>query len=94
MYYCYILYSPKLDRYYIGSTKDLQGRLRRHNSSGEGYTSTGKPWGLVYAENFTSKSGATDRELQLKSWKSSVKLRELIAGNKNSLNQGGASFFL
>jgi len=78
MYYCYILYSEKLDKFYIGSTSDLTGRLRRHNSSGRGFTSTGKPWEMVYSEPFNEKGAALKRELQLKSWKSRVQLEELI----------------
>ena len=78
MYYCYILYSEKLDKYYIGSTKDTDGRLRRHNSSNKGFTSTGKPWVMKYTEAFDDKSSAQKRELQLKSWKSRVALEDLI----------------
>ena len=58
MHYCYILYSAKLDKYYIGSTCDICGRLRRHNSSNRGFTSTGKPWDLKYYEEFSTKSEA------------------------------------
>ncbi|WP_372950757.1 GIY-YIG nuclease family protein [Mariniphaga sp.] len=43
MYYCYILYSQKLDKFYIGSTGDLSGRLSRHNSAHKGFTATGRP---------------------------------------------------
>ncbi len=52
MFYCYILYSERLDKYYIGSTNDLNGRLQRHNTSNHGFTSTGKPWELKYSESF------------------------------------------
>jgi len=86
MYYCYILYSSKLDRYYVGCTKDLAGRLQRHNTSGKGFTSTGKPWELKYAESFSSKTEALKKEQQLKSWKSRIKLKELIRSNQNILN--------
>ncbi|MGJ1392556.1 GIY-YIG nuclease family protein, partial [Sphingobacterium spiritivorum] len=30
LYFLYILYSVQADRYYIGVTHDLEGRLRRH----------------------------------------------------------------
>jgi putative endonuclease len=56
MYYSYILFSQKLDKYYIGSTGDLSGRLQRHNTSHKDFTSTGKPWKLVYSEPFSEKS--------------------------------------
>ena len=61
MYHCYILYSEKLDKYYIGSTFNVQERLRRHNSSNRGFTSAGKPWELKYAEEFKNKSLALNK---------------------------------
>ena len=79
MFYCYILYSEKLDKYYIGSTSSIQGRLQRHNTSNKGFTSTGKPWVLKYFEAFESKHDAIKRKLQLKSWKDRSKLVGLIS---------------
>ena len=78
MFYCYILYSEKLDKYYIGSTSSLQGRLQRHNTSNTGFTSTGKPWVLKYYEVFESKHDAFKREFQLKGWKDRTRLVGLI----------------
>jgi putative endonuclease len=80
MYYCYILYSEKLDKYYIGSTTDLIGRLQRHNTSNHGFTSTGKPWIMKYSEEFENKTLAIKRELQIKSWKNRNTIEELISG--------------
>ena len=79
MCYCYILYSEKLDKYYIGSTDNLEGRLQRHNTSNHGFTSTGKPWEIKYFESFEDKSLALKREVQLKNWKNRKALEELIA---------------
>lgn len=79
MYYCYILYSEKLDKYYIGSTSNIEGRILRHNSSNHGFTSTGKPWILKYSESFVEKTDALKREMQLKSWKSRKLIEELIS---------------
>ena len=78
MYYCYILYSKKLNRYYIGSTNNVEGRLHRHNTSNRGYTSTGKPWELKYYEVFEDRSSAIKREFQLKSYKDRSLLEKLI----------------
>ena len=78
MYYCYILYSHKLDKYYIGSTNNLKGRLQRHNTSSRGFTSTGKPWEIVYSEKFDSKHEAMEREIQLKKWKSRKAIEVLM----------------
>ena len=79
MYYCYILYSEKLDKYYIGSTSDVEGRLQRHNTSKKGFTSNGKPWELKYYERFESKHEALSREFQIKSWKDRDMLQGLIS---------------
>jgi putative endonuclease len=78
MFYCYILYSAKLDKYYIGSTGNLEGRLQRHNTANTGFTSTGKPWEMKYFEIFETKPGAMKRELELKKWKNKAIIEELI----------------
>ena len=87
MYYCYILYSSKLDKYYIGSTGNLEGRLQRHNTSNIGFTSTGKPWEIKYFEIFETKPGAMKRELELKKLKSRTLIKELINKGTRSVNQ-------
>ena len=78
MYYCYILYSEKLDKYYIGSTSNIEGRLQRHNTSKKGFTSTGKPWMLRYYESFETKKEAMQREFQLKRQKNREMIKSLI----------------
>ena len=80
MHYCYILYSARLDKYYIGSTRDIEGRISRHNTSKQGFTSTGKPWVIKYQESFSTKTEALKRELQLKSWKNRIAIEDLISG--------------
>ncbi|WP_445385406.1 GIY-YIG nuclease family protein [Robiginitalea sp. IMCC44478] len=47
MYTVYVLYSKKLKRYYAGFTRNLDERIRRHNSGRSKYTSKGAPWELV-----------------------------------------------
>ena len=84
MYYCYILYSQKLDKYYIGSTANIEGRLQRHNTSGKGFTSTGKPWVIKYTEAYETKIEALQRELQLKKWKSRAEIEKLIREHSQS----------
>ena len=78
MYYCYILYSEKLDKFYIGSTNNISGRLQSHNTSNKGFTSTGKPWIIVFSEEFDDRKSAIKRESQLKKWKNRKALEELI----------------
>ena len=78
MYFCYILYSKKLDKFYVGSTNNVEGRLIRHNSSNIGFTSTGKPWDIVYSEKYSERKEALKREFQIKRWKSRKAIEDLI----------------
>jgi len=83
MHYVYILYSAKLDKFYIGSTKDPRGRLRRHLSASKGFTAQTRDWKLVYTEPFANKSKALARERQLKKWKNPTRIWELILSKPN-----------
>ncbi len=78
MYYLYIIYSQKIDKYYIGYTADIDGRIAKHNRVSKGFTNFGKPWILVYTETYASKQEAMAREKQLKSWKNKERLKSLI----------------
>ncbi|MGY5846431.1 GIY-YIG nuclease family protein [Salegentibacter sp. HM20] len=78
-FYIYILYSKSLDRYYIGSSHNVEIRFVKHLQSKKGFTSKAKDWAIVYSENFTSRTLAVRRELQIKKWKSRVMIEKLIA---------------
>ena len=78
-YYVYILFSASLDLYYIGYSADPSKRLRKHLSNHNGFTSKAKDWKICYTECFDEKSKALAREKQLKGWKSSSYLKQLIA---------------
>jgi len=78
MYSVYIIYSQKIDKYYIGFSSNVQDRLIKHNRNSKGYSSTGKPWILVYKEAFDNKKDAMAREIQLKKWKNRDRLETLI----------------
>jgi len=90
MYAVYILYSRKLDKFYVGSSADVSGRLRRHNSHSKGFTSAGRPWILLYTEEFAEKQEAETREKQLKRWKNRERLEALI--NKGSEHPASAGW--
>ena len=77
--YCYILYSVKLNKYYVGSTSDLDRRLHDHNRGKEKFTRTGMPWNLVYAEPFEELTMARKRELEIKKKKSRKYIEQLIS---------------
>ena len=68
-FYVYILYSRYLGNYYIGSTSDVENRLKKHLSNHKGYTSKAKDWIVVYKEEFQTKPEALFREREIKEWK-------------------------
>lgn len=79
MNYFYILYSNSLDQYYIGHTsQSLEERLRKHVSNHSGFTGKAKDWIVIYFEGFETKSLAYKRELEVKKWKSRVRVEKLI----------------
>ena len=81
MYLTYILFSSKKNKYYIGSTSNLEERIKKHNSNHKGFTGGVGDWQVVYQENYQSKSEATQRELQIKKWKSRKVIESLVKGN-------------
>ena len=78
MFFVYILWSEKLQKFYIGSTQDLQARVAYHNSGNVTFTSTGIPWVIVYSEALNSRQEAILRERQIKGWKSAKAIKKLI----------------
>jgi len=77
----YILFSISKNKFYIGSTNDLQRRLREHNSGQTKSTKFGIPWELVYSKDFNTKSEATQLEIKIK--------KRGIARYLNDLNKPG-----
>ncbi len=75
-YFTYILYSSKLDKYYVGSTENISMRLKEHLWKHKGFTATAKDWELKYFESFSSKTEAVQREMQIKKWKSRVMIEK------------------
>ena len=66
MYYVYILYSEKHDKYYIGQTDDVKARLERHNNGLENFTSKYIPWILVGFITKPTRAEAVVLEKKLK----------------------------
>jgi putative endonuclease len=75
----YIIYSEKLDKYYIGYTEDIQIRLDQHNSGLSAFTSKTNDWKLVYQETFVTRREASGRERTIKAKKSRKYIEWLIA---------------
>ncbi len=72
----YILFSQNKNRFYIGFTSNLEERVIRYNQKSKGFTGSTNDWRVVYTENYVSKEEAHKRELQIKSWKSKLKIQE------------------
>ena len=80
-YFVYILFSDSLNRYYIGSTKNIAKRIEAHLWNHKGFTSKAKDWQLRYQEVFETKTEALTREKQIKRWKSRKMIEKLISDN-------------
>ena len=77
--FVYILFSQSLNKYYVGSTPDLDRRIAEHNRGKEKFTKTGVPWLLVYKEIFEDLKQARQRELYIKKMKSRTYIEKLIS---------------
>ena len=85
-YYVYILLCADKS-FYVGSTKDIKTRIKRHNDGqGAQYTRIRRPVRLVYHEVYPDEVAAVRRERHLKRWSRAKKLA-LIEGNKDRLKQ-------
>ena len=79
--YCvYIIFSGKLDRFYIGSTDDFDIRLQEHNSGlkANAFTKDGIPWvKFLVIDKLTSKQ-AFAIEKHIKKMKSRLYIKNLV----------------
>ena len=82
MFHLYILLSETTNKFYIGSTGNLEDRLIRHNSGRSKATKSGIPWKLLYSEEFETRSEAIKRELEIKSWKSHDRVAQLVSASR------------
>jgi putative endonuclease len=77
-YYVYIIYSQSKDRYYIGYSHNPAERLTEHNLGATISTRSGRPWILVYQEEFPNKHDAIIREAKIKKMKSRKFIESLL----------------
>jgi putative endonuclease len=80
MFYIYILYSQRADRYYIGHTDDYLRRVEEHNSViKKSYTFKYRPWILkAFFPVSDSRGEARKIETYLKKMKSRIIIEKLI----------------
>ncbi|MHB2150622.1 GIY-YIG nuclease family protein [Calditrichota bacterium LG25] len=79
-YFLYILYSSRLDRYYVGISHDPEERLKYHNSFPRGWTVRGRPWRLVFTKKFKDRPTAEKWERYIKKQKKRSLLEKIITG--------------
>tara|TARA_R110002072_G_scaffold223600_7_gene380569 strand:+ start:2812 stop:3060 length:249 start_codon:yes stop_codon:yes gene_type:complete len=77
-YFVYILHSEKLDCFYIGSSQEVESRLKDHLTNHKEFTAKSKDWKVVYTEQFPTKTLAILKEKKIKSWKSKIMIKRLI----------------
>ena len=79
MPYTYILFSAKLNKYYIGACINLERRFYEHTIGHSKFTRAGIPWELKYKEEYPTLQEARQRELKIKSQKSRKYIENLIS---------------
>ncbi|MBS1632877.1 MAG: GIY-YIG nuclease family protein [Bacteroidetes bacterium] len=80
MYFVYILYSHKCNRYYIGYAADIDARLLRHNAGTVTATKNCRPYVLKASKSFSTEIEARREEARLKKAKNRKYLEWLIEG--------------
>jgi len=87
MYYVYILLCSD-NSLYTGYTVDLKKRLKMHEiGKGSKYVRSRLPARLIYTEKCSTKSDALKREMQIKGWRRSKKIR-ILDLDMDSCNKG------
>ena len=80
MFFVYILFSKKLNRFYVGTTDNVEKRLFEHNSRLyiNAFTTKGIPWELFLSHSCESSEKAHKLERFIKRMKSKKFIERLI----------------
>lgn len=78
MAFVYILKSLKTNRYYIGSTFDLDERLKRHQNGLVFSTRNSRPWKKIFSQEYSTITQAKRIELRLKKLKRRDYIEKII----------------
>ena len=78
-FFVYILHSEKLDKFYVGTTTDVEKRIHEHNTAfyKDSFSVRGIPWTLFQSIVCESSSQAYAIERFIKKMKSSTFIRKL-----------------
>ncbi len=87
MAWTYILYSPALDRYYIGQTNDIRSRLRHHHLGDTPYTSRTSDWQLVFLQELLTRTEAMRLERALKRKKNRTAIQSYLNDPRNQISR-------
>jgi len=66
MYFTYILFSSRINRYYTGQTTDPDRRLEEHNRGKTPGMATGVPWRVVFLKEHQTRKEAIKLEKFIK----------------------------
>ena len=75
----YILFSIKINKYYVGACTNLERRLYEHNIGHSKFTKTGIPWELKFSIQFDSLNEAKKYESYIKKQKSRIFIEKLCS---------------
>ena len=76
MYFVYMLLSQDINKHsYVGSTNNLEKRLKLHNEGKGAKYTKGRNWKVIYKKKYKNKSEALKEEYALKK---NYKLRKKI----------------
>lgn len=78
MYYVYVLFSLKDEKFYIGFSADVQRRFEEHSQGKNTSTKLRRPFVLLYYEGHYSKADAQRRERYFKTTKGKVTLKQML----------------
>jgi len=80
MFFVYIIYSAKLENYYVGTTDDVERRLFEHNSKKylDSFTCKGVPWELKLSHLCEKSETAYKLERFIKRMKSRKFIVQII----------------
>ena len=80
-YFIYIIYSEKLNRFYVGTTDNVVRRIDEHNNSvySTSFTTKGVPWVLKLCFECQSSEKAYQLERYIKKMKSKIFIEKVIA---------------
>ena len=67
MFYVYVWYAEKFNRYYTGFTENIERRLIEHNNGKTKSTKPYRPWKVIFIEECNSRLNARQKEKYYKS---------------------------